>query len=349
LVSPAAQLHCYKAKQASGQAAFVKVNVEGGNAFGVEDVQTQKASLFCVPSTRDVPAVCGDGFRDPGEECDDGGIVPGDGCDAQCRLESCGNGIVNSGEQCDDGVANGTNDCCSALCQRIDPDGDNLCTRDDRCPADVDNDSDGDGYCIGSVSRPPAIGSDDPCSRTGTSGNWIKPKVILTKLDQAPGLHKLKVQGSFMIPTGGPPLVPQGRGVHLRITGPSGAIVADIHVPGGFYSAASPIGWKVAGDPPTKFTYLDKTVPPVRNGIKKVVLTDKSAKVPGLVTFVITGDRGSYPIPLGEAPITVAVELNDTGNPEGSMPGTDQCGEVRFNLAPAVPACTPGATKLTCK
>ena len=348
-ISPAAQLHCYKAKQASGQTAFVKVGLQAGNAFGLESIEAQKASMLCVPSTRDVPAVCGDGFRDPNEECDDGGIVPGDGCDAQCRLESCGNGILNSGEQCDDGVNNGTNECCSTLCQRIDPDADGLCTRDDLCPSDTDNDSDGDGYCIGSTSRPPAIGTDDPCSRPAPGGTWIKPKVTLTKLDQAPGSQKLKVQGSFLIPTGGPALVPQGRGVHLRILGPGGAMIADVHVPGGFYSAASPIGWKVAGDPPTKFTYIDKTVPPVRDGIKKIVLTDKSAKVPGLVTFVFTGDRGNYPLAPGEAPLTAAVELNDTGNPEGSMPGTDQCGEVSFNLPPVAPACTTAATKISCK
>ena len=110
--------------------------------------------------------------------------------------------------------------------------------------------------------------------------------------------------------------------------------------------ASAPV---VAGDPPTKFTYIDKTVPPVQNGIKKIVLTDKSAKLRGLVAFVITGDRGNYPLAPGEAPITVAVELTDTGNPEGSMPGTDQCGEVRFNVPPLAAACTTAATKISCK
>ena len=90
-------------------------------------------------------------------------------------------------------------------------------------------------------------------------------------------------------------------------------------------------------------------MPPGRNGIKKIVITDKSAKVPGLIAVVINGDHGNYPLAPGEAPITVALELNDTGNPQGSMPGVDQCGEVHFKLAPLAPTCTPGATKLTCK
>jgi len=294
------------------------------------------------------PATCGDGFRDPGEQCDDGNTVAGDGCDTQCRLEACGNSIVNSGEECDDGAGNGTDQCCSALCRLVDPDGDGLCTRDDRCPLDVDNDSDGDGYCVGSAFRPPAIGADDPCSR-GVAGDWIKPKVALAKLDQPLGSQKIKITGSFVIPTGGPPVAPQARGVHLRLTGPTGALVIDEHIAPGFYAKETPIGWKISGDPAKKFTYTDKTVPPVRNGIKKITLTDKSKKVLGLMAFTITGDLGSYALAPGQAPITVALELNDTGSSPGGLPGVDQCGEVHFNLPPLAPACTVGTNKLNCK
>ena len=348
VISPAAELHCYKIKQASGQLAFDKVDLQATNAFGPEALVAQKPKLLCVPSTRTQPAMCGDGFRDPGEQCDDGNTVSGDGCSATCQLEACGNNTIDSGEECDDGVGNGTDNCCSALCRLVDPDGDNICSRDDRCPADADNDSDHDGYCVGSAFQPPAIGGDDPCSRVG-AGEWVKPKATLTKLDQPAGEQKLTVKGAFQIPTGGPPLAPQAHGVHLRITGPTGQIILEQHVPGGFYTAAVPTGWKLAGDPPTKFTYIDKTVPPVRNGIKKVVITDKSAKVPGLIAVVINGDHGNYPLAPGEAPITVSLELNDTGNPQGSMPGTDQCGEAHFKLAPLAPTCTPAASKLTCK
>ena len=126
-------------------------------------------------------------------------------------------------------------------------------------------------------------------------------------------------------------------------------IILDEHVPPGSYAAASPTGWKVAGDPPKKFTYLDKTKPAARNGLKKIVITDKSAKVPGMIAVVVDGDRGDYPLAPGETPITVSLELNDTGIPQGSQPGVDQCGEVRFEVAPLTPACVPGATKLTCK
>ena len=293
--------------------------------------------------------MCGDGFRDPGEQCDDGNTTSGDGCSATCVLEACGNNVIDSGEQCDDGVGNGTDNCCSSLCQLVDPDGDGVCSRDDRCPADTDNDSDHDGYCVGTAFQAPAIGGDDPCSRIGGAGEWSKPKAIITKLDPPPGDEKLTLKGAFQIPTGGPTLAPQSHGVHLRIMGPTGQIVLEEHVPGGFYTAAVPTGWKLAGDPPTKFTYIDKTVPPARNGIKKIVITDKSAKVPGLIAVTVNGDHGNYPLPIGDAPITVSLELNDTGTPQGSMPGTDQCGEAHFKLAPLAPTCTPGATKITCK
>ncbi len=349
-VNPAAQLHCYKIKQAPGQTGFQKRTVQATNEFGNESLQAQKATLLCVPSTREAPPTCGDGFRDPGEQCDDGGIVPGDGCDDHCRLEACGNGVRDNGEECDDGAANGSDECCSTLCRLVDPDGDGICTAQDRCPEDVDNDSDDDGYCVGPVARPPAIGTDDPCSRRGTAGDWIKPKVVFTKLDQAPGLQKVKISGAITIPTGGSPIAPQARGVHVRVLGPTGTLVIDQHVPAGVYTAAHPVGWKVSGAPPNKFTYFDKvSLPPSQNGIRKVVVTDKSAKVPGLVMFSIDGQRGDYPLAPGESPITVAIELNDTGNPPGAMPGVDQCGEVRFLVPPAVPSCQTGVAKLSCK
>ena len=348
-IDPAAALHCYKIKQASGQTSFAKVSLQASNGFGAEALIAQKAKLLCVPAMRAQPSVCGDGIRDPDEECDDGDLLPGDGCDAECRLESCGNQVLDDGEECDDGAANGQNDCCSALCRIVDPDGDGTCTRDDPCPADADNDSDHDGYCVGAAFRAPAIGGEDPCSRPAGAGDWINPKVVVSKLDQPAGARKLTAKGAFLIPPGGQPLAPQARGVHVRITGPANEIILDEHVPPGSYAAASPTGWKVGGDPPKKFTYLDKTKPAARNGLKKIVITDKSAKVPGMIAVVVDGDRGDYPLAPGETPITVSLELNDTGIPQGSQPGVDQCGEVRFEVAPLTPACVPGATKLTCK
>ena len=100
------------------------------------------------------------------------------------------------------------------------------------------------------------------------------------------------------------------------------------------------IGWKVRGAPPTKWIYLDKAnLPPLRRGIKKVIVTDASSRTPGLIKVVAIGKAGSYPLVPGQEPLTVTVELNDTASPPGGTPGTDECGEIAFAHPPAVPSC----------
>ena len=314
VISPAAELHCYQIKDVSGQPRFVRRDVTSDNEFGSERLSVQKATVVCVPSTREVPAVCGDGFRDPGEECDDGNTVSGDGCDSTCHLESCGNGTVNSGEQCDDGAGNGSDDCCSATCQIVDPDGDGICSRDDKCPADADNDSDHDGYCVGAAFNPPALGGGDPCSR-GASGQLQKPKLIINKLDAGPGGQKLSLKAAFRIPSGGPAIALETFGVHLRVTDAAGALIIDTHIPGGLSSGSGSVGWKVSGTPPSKWQFGDQAnKPPLYAGIKKLDISNSS----GLIKVGVTGVDGTYALAPGQEPLTVAIELNDDAVPPGS-------------------------------
>ena len=340
-ISPASQLHCYTIKDAANQPRFARQTVSADNVLGSEQLVVQKARTVCVPSTREAPPACGDGFLDPGEECDDNNVASGDGCAADCTLESCGDGNLDAGEQCDDGAQNGSNNCCSTSCQLVDPDGDGICNRDDECPADADNDSDDDGFCIGLAFSPPKVGGGDPCSRTTGTGTWVKPKVLFTKLGPPPGDEKLSLKGAFIIPTGGPALALELYGLHLRVLDAAKTIVLDQHLPGGAYlSSGQPIGWKVAGTPPVKWTYIDKAnKPAAANGIGKIVVTNKSKSVPGLVQIVLKGKDGTYPLIPGQEPLTVTVELNDLALPAGGTPGIDQCGEVIFGVPPAVPAC----------
>jgi cysteine-rich repeat protein len=356
VLSPAAQLHCYKIKDAANQPRFARTTVAAANDLASEQLSVQKSHLVCVPSTRPAAPACGDGFLDPGEQCDDGNTHNGDGCNSSCMLESCGNGVVDGGEQCDHGAANGTDDCCSATCQLVDPDGDGICNRDDVCPADADNDSDGDGFCIGLAFHAPKVGGGDPCSRPAGTGTWVKPKVVFTKLVAPSGDEKLSIKGAFIIPTGGPTLALDLYGIHIRILDAQKNLVLDEHIPGGAYlSSGQPIGWKVAGTPPTKWNYLDKVnKPPLHNGINKVTIANKSNSVPGLVTVVLKAVTATYTLSPGQEPLTVTLELNDQALPAGSLPGTDQCGEVVFGVPPAVPACvfSGGPTndaKLSCK
>ncbi len=146
----------------------------------------------------------------------------GDGCSSTCTLESCGDGIIDVNEDCDDGAQNGVNNCCSLICQLLDPDEDGICNRDDICPADDDNDSDGDSYCIGLAFNPPAIGGGDPCSRTVGAGAWTKPQAQFSKLDTPLVDDKLKLQGEFLVPTGSPAIAPHLFGVQIRVTDAAG-------------------------------------------------------------------------------------------------------------------------------
>ena len=162
-------------------------------------------------------------------------------------------------------------------------------------------------------------------------------------------MQKLTITGGFLIPTGGPPIAPQARGVHLRVLGSDRRHRARRAHSGGLLHAG------VADRLEGRRRSADQVQLPRQDGAagaqrhQEDHVTDKSAKVPGLITFVITGDRGNYPLAPGEAPITVALELNDTGNPQGSTPGTDQCGEVHFKLPSAAAGVHAGTNKLTCK
>ncbi len=185
-ISPAAELHCYKIRQAPGQAAFDKVDVQAANTFGTESLRTQKGSLLCVPTTRVEPRKCGDGFRDPNEQCDDNSRSRVTAATSSAVSRRAGTASSTAASSATTAPPTAPTSAARWSVSASTPMATDVCTRDDVCPADTDNDSDGDGYCVGTVFRPPAIGTDDPCSRQ-TGGTWIKPKVTFTKLDLRAG------------------------------------------------------------------------------------------------------------------------------------------------------------------
>ena len=296
----------------------------------------------------------------------------GDGCDANCTPTGCGNGIATGSEQCDHGSGNGNDLCCSATCQRIDDDSDAVCDRDDSCPTisngsqvntdgdvfgdacdicpgDADNDSDIDGFCIGSVFNPPAIGGSDPCSRSGGGGAWIKPTALFGRLDLPHNDDKLRIKGRFAVGSNVPVLAPHVNGVHLRVVDKEHRFIVDERIEGGVFSPpGNPYGWRAVGSPPSKWIFIDQSKPPVHNGIRKIVLRDLSRFTPGLVSVVIQGKSGDYTILPGQEPVTVTLELNDTALPPGGTPGRDQCGEVRYSTS-IDPRCRFKGSNLLCK
>ena len=111
---------------------------------------------------------------------------------------------------------------------------------------------------------------------------------------------------------------------------------------------STPVGWKLAGDPPTKFTYLDKTKPPRPERHQEDPDHRQVGEAPGSDQIAINGDAGRTRWRRARRPFGRR-RADDTGSPQGSQPGVDQCGEIRFALPPLTPTCTPAATKLTCK
>ena len=317
--------------------------------------------------------VCGNGILEPHEQCDDGNLINGDGCDSNCTSTGCGNGIVTAGEQCDAGTANGTDLCCSVTCDLVDTDGDAVCDRDDvcptvpdpaqlngdqdvfgdacdLCPTDTDNDGDADGFCMGPVFTPPAIGGGDPCTRPGAAGTWQKPKVLFGNLS-LPGKNKMRLKGFFTVGSRVPAIAPDLHGIQVRVTDRTGMLVVDEHIPGGALSSTTLQGWRAIGSPPSKWLYLDKNAPPTHSGISKISVWDRSRTSPGLMRFVISANSGAtYQLEPGKEPLTAAVGLNDTAVPRGAARGIDQCGEIAFALPPAAPSCRfTNVNVLSCK
>jgi cysteine-rich repeat protein len=348
--APASALHCYATRAGTGRGRFTRRQVTTTTQFGSETLTLRRPATLCMPFAPEALPACGDSVVDAGEECDDGNRQPGDGCDPDCMLERCGDGVQDAGEACDAGAANGHDLCCSADCRLVDPDEDGVCSRDDLCPADPDNDGDGDGFCVGDVFQAPAVGGGDPCSRRDGGGDWLAPRLVLGKLDR-PGSATLSVKGTFVLPPHAGPLAPDVHGMQLRVVDRAGRIVIDEHVRGGTFSKLLPIGWKVRGNPPVRWTYLDRRKTAQRTGPTKIVVADMSHKQPGRLDIVVAGKGGRYAIAPGDEPVTLSVELNDRAAPPGATPGIDACAEIAFAPSPLVPGCafSRDGAKLLCR
>src|SRR5205085_7532012 len=142
----------------------------------------------------------------------------------------------------------GSSTTCPADVQAADGDGDGTCDLLDDCPTTPDpSQADDDGDNIGNAC--------DPC--TNVRGVYaVKPKITIVKLLTPPGDDKLKFKGSITIPPqgGDPTLDPVTNGARAIIADSTGTAVLDVTLPGGAYSTANRVGWKVNGSA-TTFTY----------------------------------------------------------------------------------------------
>jgi hypothetical protein len=217
----------------------------------------------------------------------------------------------------------------------------------DLCPMDGDNDSDNDGFCVGTAFNPPQLGGGDICSRPGGAGAWSKPTALFGNLDLPDGSNKMRLKGLFTVGSTIPALAPHIHGIQVRVTDRFGTMIVDEHIEGGTYSTTTLRGWKAVGDPPATWKYLDKNKPAGHNGISKVLIGNRL----GVLRVIVSAQKGgTYLLAPGQEPLMIAVELNDTALPPGGRRGIDECGEHQFALPPAEPSCRfIGTNKLSCK
>jgi hypothetical protein len=58
----------------------------------------------------------------------------------------------------------------------------------------------------------------------------------------------------------------------------------------------------------TKWKFVDKTGAPA-NGLRSVIVQDRSTKATDLVAVKVKGKNGTYPVVAGDEPLSVALEL----------------------------------------
>jgi len=176
-----------------------------------------------------------------------------------------------------------------------------------------------------STPTPTVIGTPPTPTPTATATSTpqcvsvAQPKLTIGKLQTAPGDDTLTFQGNLTMPFPfNPTLDPLTNGVQIFIQDTAGSVL-DVTIPGGAFSNPPNKGWKVnlLG---TKWTYLDKTQSLI-GGINKVVIQNRSAATPGLVSFTVKGKNGSYAVAPGDLPMAARIVLASSGG---------QCGNASF-------------------
>ncbi len=293
----------------------------------------------------DVLDIC-DGSDDTVDSDSDG--VP-DGCD-QCPGED------DSEDADDDDIPDACDDCPTDPYN--DADGDTLCADADNCPLDsnlLQEDADDDGVgdaCDACPGFDDGLDADsdgapddcDLCTNVGGVQNMtIGPKVALKKInaDAVVGNDQLRASGSFVLnsESGFGGLDPVADGARVVVTATDGTSRVDVTIPGGAFDGST--GWKVSG-PGSKYFYVDKSRPPVNNGLRKILIKDQNDKNPGQVGIKIKAKEGNYPVVSGDEPIQLLVVL---GASQSSLGG--ECGETVFSAGDC--RFVAADKKLTCR
>jgi hypothetical protein len=241
-------------------------------------------------------------------------------------------GVCDIAETC-----TGSGPACPADLTSPDGDGDGVCDSIDLCPAvadplQADGDADGQGdEC-------------DPCTQT-LPAFGDRAKILITRLNTAPGDERVKIQGRFVPFLTTPTIDPVSNGIRILLQDRSGDVLMDSLVPGGAYDVATKAGWKTHNFPSgmtAGYKNTGKVVPQV-DGILSVKFVVKEGE--GITKIKVVAKNASLSIAPGEEPVKFTLVV-DTPVARGG-----QCGEILFDaVPPASPSClfTGGGALLRC-
>lgn len=234
--------------------------------------------------------------------------------DGFCRRD---HGVCRTDEDCPPAASCATERKAVVVSTAVDGDGDGWSDDQDNCPSvrnPTQADADGDGE--GDACEPVECVAAD------------KPKMILKKLDAAPGEQKLVFKGEMVLSYPfDPAWDPAATGAELRIMNAAAATMLEAVIPGGLFDSATREGWK-ANKAGTSFLWTSRTGVA---GVFKVKLKIGDKKVPGKVKFVIVAKNATLAVSAGDLPL--AGELSIGSRAAG------QCGLAQFEPLPARPFC----------
>ena len=266
---------------------------------------------------------------------DDANPCTADVCDGTGDL--CTHDAGNAGEVCRpaagscdvDEACDGVSTTCPADSGLPDADSDTVCDAIDNCDAIANltqdnNDSD------------PLGDACDPCTNLVPTVA-SKPKLTVNKLLLPSGDEKVGFSATFTAVPTSPALDPIANGVRFLLVDSTGAFPVDVTIPAGAYDPVEREGWRVNGSG-TTFLYKNAGNPvPLINGINKI-LVKTYASTPGKVKINVKAKNGSYPIDVGNLPLTGTIVLAPPFAASG------QCGEALFSaVPPARPSCVVAA------